>query len=1044
MTRPLFEGVRFWVYDNVPMRDRWLGDITDNGGIVTKDINTADVRIADHVKRAGRGAPENSVSWKFIEQSVKNGVLEDVDAYRVSGNVRNPAAASRPSKRGRVPFTTADDQILANWLAKKELQGEAVAGNKIYQELAEICPHHTWQSWRARAVNFRGLLPKPRMDDPTPVPQRAPEPHPAPPSSRPNPAPAAPGGKVKFTKEDDELLLKYVEEAGKDKAGNKIYQALAEEYPHHSYHSWRDRYIRHLEPRLHAAAVAASDHKPSSSSSRQTVAQRAVPRNSLAESKKPGHAPSPVSKLAHSVPGNKAADHDTNITSTNDSKPGKASPIVQEKRTPSPRPMVPDSGNAAIPSSKEETSGRLSAEDIDLRLEKIKTARFIQRHGRGFLVRLALRELEHQLPRLQAHSRGVLLRSKLRDFFDEDLVRFQAHASGALVRMSLRLDESDAEDAEEGSAAGLEEQLAEEMTPRRPRDPKTPKEEFYVLLNEYLEATGAGIVPWPEVQGRTLELWDLWNTVRSLDQGRSPSLRNWEHIAETLGFDWIETPEATLQLKACYEASLGEFEELQRAFEAEDDGTQADQETQGSVAQSDAVMEQPSEQDLPSESLPFHSSPPRIQGQKRAFEPPAPSSSADLGFPTPKRMRYSKDFEIPSTPMPETRTAAPTAPNSGWTEKLSFGRRKAAVATDSPHHSTPGKLPRLQQPRPAHTMLEPETQDFGFEDDGFQSQPDLDPIPDTTPSQQLHLESEQITPVPFSGFKVPKSPYESPLGVHNNSTSSRRKVVRDSAAARPVGRSIISSIEDPTDNDVTPKAHAHPAPPPRSESPVEAKAKRRSLPASFYRAVSPPKGSPKTQPPTAPPRASLPTSIPDKGKKPTSLLPLLRPPQSNDHSPVGPSSAAANESRDTSRGAAAGRQTNSGSPPAPSAPATILPSGPTPPRGLSALETMDYYVSLGYKRRHVMEAFKATLTWGLAAVVMQELREGRGLPDNWEGVWTARDDADLKFVLEVEGRRRSGERALDRELRRAERLRRRLEVKHGAQRMRDREMSFRT
>lgn len=28
MTRPLFEGVRFWVYDNVPMRERWLKDIT--------------------------------------------------------------------------------------------------------------------------------------------------------------------------------------------------------------------------------------------------------------------------------------------------------------------------------------------------------------------------------------------------------------------------------------------------------------------------------------------------------------------------------------------------------------------------------------------------------------------------------------------------------------------------------------------------------------------------------------------------------------------------------------------------------------------------------------------------------------------------------------------------------------------------------------------------------------------------------------------------------------------------------------------------------
>jgi hypothetical protein len=27
MPRPMFEGVRFWVYDNVPMRERWLEDI---------------------------------------------------------------------------------------------------------------------------------------------------------------------------------------------------------------------------------------------------------------------------------------------------------------------------------------------------------------------------------------------------------------------------------------------------------------------------------------------------------------------------------------------------------------------------------------------------------------------------------------------------------------------------------------------------------------------------------------------------------------------------------------------------------------------------------------------------------------------------------------------------------------------------------------------------------------------------------------------------------------------------------------------------------
>lgn len=28
MPRPLFDGVRFWLDDNVPMRDRWLEQIT--------------------------------------------------------------------------------------------------------------------------------------------------------------------------------------------------------------------------------------------------------------------------------------------------------------------------------------------------------------------------------------------------------------------------------------------------------------------------------------------------------------------------------------------------------------------------------------------------------------------------------------------------------------------------------------------------------------------------------------------------------------------------------------------------------------------------------------------------------------------------------------------------------------------------------------------------------------------------------------------------------------------------------------------------------
>ncbi|OIW25271.1 hypothetical protein CONLIGDRAFT_86917 [Coniochaeta ligniaria NRRL 30616] len=1062
MPRALFEGVRFWVHDNVPMRERWLENVTDHGGIVTRDINTADVRIADDIKRAGKSAPENAVSWKFIEQSVKNGVLEDVETHRITGLVRNPAAASRPLKGKRVPFTSADDQILANWLAKKELEGHYLSGNKIFQELAEIYPNHTYQSWRTRALNYKGILPKPNMSAADPIHRHASREELAPMSQRekkppPRPSPSKPAagptsGRVKFTEEDDELLLKYVEEAGRNTSGNKIYMALAEEYPHHSWHSWRDRYVRHLEPRLQAEA-ANNDTTPPAPDPRHTTTRKPVPRESLTKSAEHGPAPTSVSESAHPVASgngaNVASNHHASPTSTAEIRAGKVSHAAQaERRTPSQISAIQDPGIPAVLSSGAKSSGRLSVEDIDLRLAKIKTARLIQTYGRGYVVRSALRKLQHYLPRLQAHSRGVLLRSKLRDFFEDDLVRLQAGASGALVRMSLRLDEEN--DAEDDSDAGVEEQIAQEMTPRQPRNPKTPKEEFYVLLNEYLSATGAEIIPWPEVQGRTLDLWDLWHTVRSLDQGRSPSVRNWEYIAETLGFDWVETPEVTLQVKKCYEANLGDFEELQEAFEAEDPGSQADPETQESVAQSDAVTEA-AEPDLPSEFLPFHSSPPHIQGQKRSFVPDPVSSSVDLGFRSVKRMRYSKDTEIPSTP--QGKKAALAVARSSWKDGLSSGRSRAAVVAVTtsltPHLSSPDRLPQLQQPRPTNTRQEPETQDFGFEDDGFRSQPDLNSMPDTTPSQQLHLENEQLTPIPFSGFKAPKGPYKSPLGSNLYTTSSRRKVIPDSAAARPMNGSIISSIEDPDENNITPKPQLRqaPQPQPRSESPVEAKAKRRSLPASFRRAVSPPKAGSKVQP-TALPRASLPTSMHDNKK---TFLPLSRP--SNKRSSFGASTAKTKSAPEAASVPGRTRSPRSTTTASPAAPPKILPSGPTPPQGLSIFETMDYYISLGYKRQHVIDAFKATLTWGLAAVVMQELKAGRGIPDNWEGVWTAKDDMDLKFVLEVEGevearRRERGGQGPDREarvrVRRAERLRRRLEVKHGVQRMVDREMSFRT
>jgi hypothetical protein len=963
--------------------------------------------------KGGKSAPDGSVSYKFIEQSVKNGALEDVNSHRITGAVRNPAAASRTSKGKRVPFTAADDQILSNWLARAEREGKALGGNKIFDELEAICPHHTSQSWKARYKNYKNLLPKPKITapdpgdrgaaraEPVPAPQTRQHPPPATASSRSKTPAVAGTGKVKFTDEDDQLLLEYVEEAGKGKNGNKIYQALAEEHPHHSWHSWRDRYVRHLEPRLRAEA-SNNEPTPPVSNSRHTATTKPVKRESRTTSAEHKPAAPSVADAALPVATGNGVEEEEDFPSIDEILARKAShATLAEGHTNTQSAAIPDGAGATGRSSGAERRAGLSTEDFDLRLAKIELSKLIQTRGRGYLVRSALRQLDHYLPHLQAHSRGVLLRSKLRDFFDDDLVRLQAHASGALVRMALSLEEEN--DGGDKSTDGLEEQIAEDMTPRPPRHPKTPKEEFYTLFNEYLGVTGAQINQWPKIEGRTLDLWELWHTVKSLDQGRSPSIRNWEQIAETLGFDWIETPEVTLQLKSCYEANLGEFEELQEAFEAEDPGSQAELESQRSAAESDADTEV-AEQKPPRESVSFHSSPPRILGQKRAFEPDPVSSSVDIAFSSVKRMRYSKDIEIPSSPEVKKAAAIVTAGLS-WKKKLSFDR----VAE--------------LQPRPAKARLEPETQDFGFED-GFQSQPDIVSRADTTPSQQLHIEDENLTPIPFSGFKLRDVPYRSPLGSRLHSNSSQRKVIPDSAAAGHTnGRSIISSIKDPDDGGMAKPRHV---PAPDSESPIEAKAKRRSLPVSFRRAVSPPKAGAKL-PSAAPARVSLPAAMANKRN---TLLP-------------------ANErtSLDPSRVSSKTRSRTTVSPAAP----RVLPDGPTPPKDLSIPQTIDYYISLGYRKSHIIEAFKATLTWGLAAVVMQELKEGRGIPDNWAGVWTAKDDDDLKFVLRVEhevGERRRSGKSPGREdrdrVRRAERLRNRLEGKHGLRRMGDRELSFKT
>ena len=53
---------------------------------------------------------------------------------------------------------------------------------------------------------------------------------------------------MEFTPEEDDILRRIVHRPGVATSGNKIYQLIASHYGGHSFHSWRDRYIRHMRP----------------------------------------------------------------------------------------------------------------------------------------------------------------------------------------------------------------------------------------------------------------------------------------------------------------------------------------------------------------------------------------------------------------------------------------------------------------------------------------------------------------------------------------------------------------------------------------------------------------------------------------------------------------------------------------------------------------------------------------------------------------------------------------------------------------------------
>ena len=358
-----------------------------------------------------------------------------------------------------------------------------------------------------------------------------------------------------------------------------------------------------------------------------------------------------------------------------------------------------------------------------------------------------------------------------------------------------------------------------------PSQPLTLREEFYSLYKEYCEAAGVEQVPWVSVGGRALPLWDLW--CAAIEHEQPPEHRDWEEIADSLGFDWIDDTEIPGKLKAAFDIHLGgDFEIMMKEFEAEGDGDVADQdedtsnqsvghdEDEDGAAAPGAGIGYDSEQ--------FVSSPP-VTGQKRRFTEALLSSAPGLSSPY-KRRRYEEHEEIPYTP---------DKPSQKSTMAL---QNRLASATVLPKVEEVDSSPQ-QLPRALRVAVEPETQDFQFVD--------IKEAPWDTPSQQLRSEETELAArrsTQQAGGAAALPAYSSPPP-----SSSRSEFPPvDNIRARP--KKPAPQVTDDSDSE---EAFDPPVPSAsrggrtRFERPVQPV--RRSLPSSWQNLTQPP---PTTQQPS--------------------------------------------------------------------------------------------------------------------------------------------------------------------------------------------------
>ncbi|KAI1452073.1 TRF2-interacting telomeric protein/Rap1 C terminal domain-containing protein [Annulohypoxylon moriforme] len=613
-----------------------------------------------------------------------------------------------------------------------------------------------------------------------------------------------------FTPEEDKILTEWVmkkEREGESVGGYQIYKELEAKHPTHTYQSWHARWVKKLQ---YLARPELSDNEPPSPPTKQAAEQHAHPPPSIPKT--------PIPRRAGQTP----------------------------TQSPTPR-----------------SRAKFTKEDDDILVECIQQCIRHNQPTRGIKI---FRELANDFPQHTEQSWRDRWVKQLSAKYEKDIAHWKSsnvreetpetqdlplaqestniktstpqkpHTRSKGPSQSIIPKRDDRVESENGSSERHPESEIRAIPEALTYEPSEAssdvdqsftgefptKEEFCQYYEHFMKSGEDGRLPTPflTVKGRTFEPWDLWEAVAS--QKMEPAERDWQQIAEKLGFDWVQHETVHDELRECYNKHLSQFEEFWNNFLAEEEEEEEEEEERS--------------QDL---GEPMPSSPPMISSLKRSLDA---HQVSDHTYPhsSPKRRKLDKDAEVPSTPDEANGTSRLRLQNS--TETTPSARRSTQRYTgngdEDESRDTLNELPAIRRGR--KKVLEPETQDFRFDPEtqniAFETQAnvEIESQFSITPSQQLRQESDAVSPDIASASPTPKISNKNAVQGTPTPRRSIRNPFQEDSEGEPSAPATDSRTNQATTSTVT-----------------ASKAKRRSLPASFSHKSSPVSGStsvpPKTQ-----------------------------------------------------------------------------------------------------------------------------------------------------------------------------------------------------